>query len=149
MVHDSHPIVSGLRPNGSASTPPLTPGALAFRAAHGAIAAGFLLAIAHVWWCALSGRRGPLLRVAMVALTTEGTLVAANGGDCPLGGVQGRMGDPVPLFELVLSRRAARRAVPVLGGVAAVGIALVVARDLSGATEFSRVSADRRPARRA
>jgi hypothetical protein len=59
------------------------------------------------------------------------------------------MGDPVPLFELVLSQRAARRAVPVLGGVAAVGIALVVARGRSEATEFSRVSTDHRPARRA
>ncbi len=32
-------------------------------------------------------------------------------------------GDPVPLFELVLSPRAAKRAVPVLGAVAAAGIA--------------------------
>jgi hypothetical protein len=44
------------------------------------------------------------------------------------------MGDPIPLFELVLSPRAARRAVPVLGGVAAVGIALVVARGRSAAS---------------
>jgi hypothetical protein len=116
------------RRSASRSGPSLTPAALAFRAAHAAIAAGFLLAIAHVWWCALSGRRGPLLHAAMVALTTEGTLVAANGGDCPLGGLQGRMGDPVPLFELVLSPRAAKRAVPVLGTVAGAGIALVLAR---------------------
>jgi hypothetical protein len=121
-------MVTGLRPSRSGSTPPLTPGALAFRALHTAIAAGFLHAIAYVWWCALSGRRGPLLRVAIVALTTEGTLVAANGGDCPLGGLQGRMGDPIPLFELVLSPRAAKCAVPVLGGVATAGIGLVAAR---------------------
>ena len=124
----SRRIVSVLHPNGSASTPPLTPAALAFRALHTAIAAGFLVAIAYVWWCAVTGRRGPLLRAAIVALATEGTLVAANGGDCPLGGLQGRMGDPVPLFELVLSSRAAKRAVPALGTVAALGIALVGAR---------------------
>ena len=124
----------GPRPNRPASTPRLTPAALAFRVAHGAVAAGFLLAIAYVWWCAVSGQRGPWLRVAVAALTTEGTFVAAHGGDCPLGGLQGRMGDPIPLFELVLSPRAARRAVPVLGGIAAVGIALVVARGRSAAS---------------
>jgi hypothetical protein len=106
----------------------LPPAALAFRGAHAVIAAGFLLAIAYVWWCALSGRRGPLLRVAIVALATEGTLVVANRGDCPLGGLQERMGDPVPFFELVLSPRAARRAVPILGAVAAAGVALVAGR---------------------
>jgi hypothetical protein len=106
----------------------LPPAALAFRRAHAVIAAAFLLAIAYVWWCALSGRRGPLLRVAIVALAAEGTLVVANRGDCPLGGLQERVGDPVPLFELVLSPRAARRAVPILGAVAAAGVALVARR---------------------
>jgi hypothetical protein len=106
----------------------LTPAARAFRAAHTVIAAAFLLAIAYVWWCALSGRRGPLLRAAVVALTAEGALVGANRGDCPLGGLQARLDDPIPLFELILSPRAARRAVPVLGAVAGAGIALMVAR---------------------
>ncbi len=119
-------------PGTAASPRRLTAAALAFRGAHAAIAVGFLLAIAHVWWCALTGRRGPLLRVAVVALTTEGTLVAANGGDCPLGSLQGRMGDPIPLFELVLSPRAAKGAVPVLGGVAALGIGLVAVRGRTG-----------------
>jgi hypothetical protein len=105
---------------------PLSPAALAFRAGHALIALGFLAAIGEVWAAALSGRRGPLLRVAIAALLVEGALVAANGGDCPLGGLQDRMGDPVPLFELVLSPRAAKRAVPVLGAIAAVGIALAV-----------------------
>ena len=42
---------------------------------------------------------------------------------CSLGG------HAVPLFELVLSPAAARRAVPVLGGVAGAGIALLAWRD--------------------
>jgi len=103
-------------------------GALAFRIGHTALSAGFLSAIAYVWWCALTGRRGPLLRVAVSALAAEGVLVLANNGDCPLGGLQERLGDPVPLFELLLSPRAARRAVPVLGVVAGVGLA-ILARD--------------------
>jgi len=96
--------------------------AVAFRAFHTLIAAGFLAAIGYVWWCAVTGRRGPMLRVAVVALVTEGACVAANGGDCPLGPLQQRAGDPVPLFELVLPPDAARRAVPCLGGIAMVGI---------------------------
>jgi hypothetical protein len=102
--------------------------ALAFRAAHAAIALEMLIAIAYVWWCALSGRRGRLLHMAAASLVGEGVLVSANGGDCPLGGLQRRLGDPVPLFELVLSPRAAKRAVPTLGAITAAGLVLVVAR---------------------
>src|ERR671911_535130 len=79
--------------------------ALAFRAFHAIIAIEMLLAIAYVWWCALSGRRDRLLHVAAASLIGEVVLVAANDGDCPLGGLQERLGDPVPLFELVLSAR--------------------------------------------
>ncbi|HUO71272.1 MAG TPA: hypothetical protein VMU39_10880 [Solirubrobacteraceae bacterium] len=106
----------------------LSPAAVAFRALHAVIAGGFLLAIGYVWWCALTGRRDRLLRVAVAALAGEGLLVIANGGDCPLGCVQDQLGDPVPLFELVLSPAAARLAVPVLGTVSAAGVALIALR---------------------
>jgi hypothetical protein len=56
----------------------LTPAALTFRAAHAVVAAAFLLAIAYVWLCALTGRRGPLLSVAVAALAGEGAVVVAN-----------------------------------------------------------------------
>jgi len=107
----------------------LSPAAVALRVAHALISALFLLAIAYVWWCALSGRRDRLLGAAIAALTAEGALVAANHGDCPLGFLQQRVDDPVPLFELVLSPVAARRAVPVLGAVAGAGIAVVAWRE--------------------
>ena len=55
----------------------------------------------------------------------EGTFVGANHGDCPLGPLQARLGDPVPLFELVLSPAAARRAVPALGLITAAGLVLL------------------------
>ena len=102
--------------------------ALAFRTLHAAIAIEMLLAIAYVWWCALRGRRDYLLRIAAASLIGEGVLVAANHGDCPLGGLQERLGDPVPLFELVLSPRAAKRAVPTLGAITAAGLALLMVR---------------------
>jgi hypothetical protein len=106
----------------------LSRAALALRAAHAAITIGFLSGIAYVWWCVLTGRRDRALRLVSASLVAEGALVAANGGDCPLGPLQARAGDPVPLFELVLSPRTARRAVPVLGAVAGAGIALTVRR---------------------
>ena len=102
--------------------------ARAFRGLHGLIAVLFLLAIVYVWWCALTGRRDRWLRAAVAALVTEGAFVTANRGDCPLGGLQDRLGDPVPLFELVLAPPAARRAVPVLGVVTAAGIGLLIRR---------------------
>lgn len=102
--------------------------ARAFRLAHTAITILFLAAIAHVWRCALTGRRDRALAVAVTALTAEAALVTANHGDCPLGPLGARLGDQTPLFELVLSPRAAKRAVPVLGTVAAAGIALVAFR---------------------
>jgi len=92
------------------------------------IAIWFLAAIGYVWWCALTGRRGRWLRPAIGALIGEGVLVVTNGGDCPLGPLGDRLGDPVPLFELVLSPRAARRAVPTLGAVTAAGLGLLAAR---------------------
>jgi hypothetical protein len=106
----------------------LSRAALAFRAVHAAIAVEMLLAIAYVWWCALTGRRGRLLHIAAASLIGEGVLVTANRGDCPLGGLQQSLGDPDPLFELVLSPRAAKRAVPTLGVIATVGLVLLVAR---------------------
>jgi hypothetical protein len=101
---------------------------MSFRAFHAAIAVEQLLAIAYVWWCAITGRRDRLLRIAVATLIGEGVLVATNRGDCPLGGLQERLGDPVPLFELVLSPRAAKRAVPTLGAITAAGLVLLVVR---------------------
>jgi len=100
---------------------------MSFRAFHSAIAVEQLLAIAYVW-CAITGRRDRLLRIAVATLIGEGILVSANRRDCPLGGLQERFGDPVPLFELVLSPTAAKRAVPTLGAIAAAGLVLLVVR---------------------
>jgi hypothetical protein len=122
-----------MREHNSTSARKLSRAAMAFRAFHTAIAVEQLLAIAYVWWCALSGRRDRLLRLAAASLIGEGVLVAANHGDCPLGGLQERLGDPVPLFELALSPRAAKRAVPTLGVIAAAGLVLLVARRRRGA----------------
>ena len=110
----------------------LGPAVVTCRVAHASIALGFLSSIAYVWWCAISYRRGPLLRLAVTALLAEGLVVTANHGDCPLGPLGDRIGDGVPLFELVVSPRAARLAVPALGVVAAAGISLLGVRSVLG-----------------
>jgi hypothetical protein len=96
---------------------------------------GFLASIGYVWWCALRGRRGRFLGPAIAALVGEGALVVANRGNCPLGPLGDRIGDPVPLFELVLSPRAARLAVPALGVVTAGGLGVLAAGSRSGARQ--------------
>ena len=110
------------------SRTPITLAVVIWRSAHALIAIGFLSSIGYVWWCALTGRRGRWLRLAIAVLAGEGVLVVKNGGDCPLGPLGERIGDQVPLFELVLSPRAARLAVPALGGVAALGVGILAAR---------------------
>lgn len=95
-----------------------------FRCAHAGQAAGFLVAIGYLWWCGLA--KAPRTPVADGdrCNRNRGALVAANRGSCSLGELQERLGDPDPLFELVLPARAAHLAVPVLGAVTAFGLAL-------------------------
>lgn len=107
---------------------PLTPAIIAWRTGHAVIALGFLASIAYVWWCAITGRRDARLRLAVGALIAEGTIVVANHGDCPLGPLGDRIGDAVPLFELVVPPRAAKLAVPALGTITLLGLILLKAR---------------------
>ncbi len=106
----------------------LTPAATAFRAAHAAIGVVDLVALGYIWVCGLTGRRGRLLTASVAALAVEGAALVVGRGDCPLGPLQAKLGDPVPLFELVVPPRAAKAAVPVLAGVSVAGIAVVVVR---------------------
>jgi hypothetical protein len=83
----------------------LTGVGLALRTVHVAVAAIELAALGELWLCALTNRRGKALWVAGAVLALEGAGLVVGRGDCPLGPLQERVGDPVPLFELVLSRR--------------------------------------------
>lgn len=109
----------------------LSSAVILWRFGHAVIALGFLCSIGYVWWCAITRRRGPLLRGAVGGLIAEGVLVAANRGDCPLGPLGDRIGDEVPLFELVLPRRAAKAAIPVLGAVTGAGLIALAVRSRS------------------
>ena len=100
----------------------LSKGAKAFRITHAAIAAVGLSSVGYVWACALTGRRNRVLGAALAALTVQGIGVLVGRGNCPLGPIQGRLGDPIPFFELVLPPRAAKAAFPVLLAVTLGGI---------------------------
>ena len=102
--------------------------ALALRGVHISIAILEIASVAHVWVCAITGRRDKALISAVLVLSIEGAALVATGGDCPLAPVQARLGDPTPLFELALSPTAARRAVPVLAAVTSIGVGILVAR---------------------
>ena len=103
-------------------------GALALRGVHVLIAAGEIASLIYLWTCALTGRRGRALNAALVVLSIEGAGLVAGRGDCPLGPLQQRLGDPVPLFEFVLRPRAAKLAVPALLGFTCLGMVVLIVR---------------------
>lgn len=106
--------------------------ALGFRIAHIGWGVLELAALATVWRSALLRRRGRCLWLSMALLLMQGTALVVGRGNCPLGPFQRRLGDPVPMFELVLPPRAAKAAIPVLSVVAATGMVAVILRPPAG-----------------
>ena len=106
----------------------LGPAARAFRIAHTAFSVVQLASLGYVWYCAITRHRDRVLTVSAAALLVEGGALVIGRGDCPFGPLQSRLGDPVPLFELVLPKRAAKAAIPVLLAIAVSGLVAVVLR---------------------
>ena len=101
--------------------------AKAFRLAH--ILWGFagIASLGYVWICAVMRRRDRLSNASVAFLSIEGLALVIGRGDCPLGPFQRKLGDPVPMFELVLPPRAAKAAIPLLVlGTSAGFLALLV-----------------------
>jgi hypothetical protein len=106
----------------------LSRGALALRTAHAAVAVVELASLGYLWACAINGRRGRLLTASVGLLVGEGAALLVGRGNCPLGPLQERCGDPTPLFQLILPPRPAKAAVPVLAAVATAGLVTLAAR---------------------
>jgi hypothetical protein len=102
--------------------------ARAFRVAHAAFSIVQLAALAYVWFCAATRRRDRAVAMSAAALLIEGAALVVGRGDCPFGPMQAKLGDPVPLFELVLPRHAAKAAIPALFVVAVGGLAGLLLR---------------------
>ena len=103
-------------------------GARGFRIAHAAFSVMQLAGLTYVWACAIARRRDRLLVLSIGALLVEAAALVVGRGDCPFGPMQARLGDPVPLFELALPKRAAKAAIPALAAVAVTGMAAVLWR---------------------
>jgi hypothetical protein len=103
---------------------------VASRVAHGLIALGLMGCIGLVYLAAWRGHVEPTTQLALVALGVEGALVWRSGWDCPLQPLFRSLGDDRTLFELFMPPPAARLAVPLLGGITAIGIALLGLRTL-------------------
>jgi hypothetical protein len=102
--------------------------AKAFRLAHLVAGVVNMTALGYVWLSALMRRRDRALVASMTALSAEGLALVVGRGNCPFGPLQRSLGDPVPMFELLLPPRAAKAAIPFLTVVALVGFLAVLAR---------------------
>lgn len=110
----------------------LPAGARLFRIAHVVWGVFGMASLGYIWTCALRRRRGPLLATSIAFLSLEGLALVVGRGDCPFGPFQSRLGDPVPMFELVLPPRAAKAAIPALTAVSLAGFAAVALRPPRG-----------------
>jgi hypothetical protein len=106
----------------------IDPVARTFRLGHAAIAVIELGCLGYVWMCALTRRRDRMLTASLIVLSAQGAALVVGHGNCPLGPLQRRLGDPVPMFELALPAQAAKAAVPTLAAVALVGALALVLR---------------------
>lgn len=106
----------------------LAPQAKTLRLVHIAIGSIGLTSLGYLSLCAFTGRRDRLLAMACAALSLQGAAIIVGHGNCPMGPLQARVGDPVPFFELLLPKCAAKAAFPVLITMTLAGLAVVGAR---------------------
>jgi hypothetical protein len=102
--------------------------AKAYRVFHAAWSVAGLASLGYIWTCAAMRRRDRGLWASIAFLSIEGGGLIVGGGNCPMGPLQARIGDPVPFFELVLPPRAAKAAVPILAGASVAGFLAVALR---------------------
>ena len=106
----------------------LPTGARAFRLAHAAFALVSMSSLGYVWLSAATRRRDRWLAGSIAVLLFEAVALVIGRGNCPFGPAQARLGDPVPLFQLVLPPRAAKAAIPVLTVVSVAGLSAAIIR---------------------
>jgi hypothetical protein len=111
---------AGLEPgdDGQASWASLGVRARAWRIVHAVWSVAQLAALGTIYRAVARRRRGPGTWASAGFLVLEGVGLAIGRGDCPMGRIQERWGDPKPFFELILPPRAAKAAVPALAVVA-------------------------------
>jgi hypothetical protein len=126
MTQDRKPLIRAADPVVRWSD--LGAGAKAFRAAHLVWGVAGLASLGYIWLSALRRRRDRVLAASVAFLAIEGVALVIGRGNCPFGPFQRRLGDPVPMFELVLPPRAAKAAIPGLVVVTLAGFAALLIR---------------------
>lgn len=106
----------------------LGPRARAWRLVHAAWSVAQLGCLAYIWRSVATRRRDPRLYAGVSFVLAEGGALLVGRGNCPMARAQEQWGDPVPFFELILPRRAAKAAVPVLAAITGAALIGVVAR---------------------
>lgn len=99
-----------------------------FRIAHVAWGIVALLALVYIWAAAIVRHRDRLLKASIAVLLVQGMALLLGRGNCPCGPIQRCLGDPVPMFELVLPPRTAKAAIPVLLLAAIAAMVVVIVR---------------------
>jgi hypothetical protein len=107
-------------------------GARLFRIAHVVWGVFNLAGLAWIWRAALLRRRDRYVDWSVGLLLAEGGALVVGRGNCPFGPLQTRLGDPVPMFELVLPPRAAKAAIPALTVVTLAALIGLVLRPPTG-----------------
>jgi hypothetical protein len=102
--------------------------ARAWRIVHAAWSVAQLAGLGYIWTCAVARRRDRALGASVGLLLLEGAAITVGRGDCPVGRLQERWGDPVPFFDLVLGPRLGKLAFPVLAIVSVGGLIALVLR---------------------
>lgn len=87
-----------------------------------------MTALGYIWRSAIVQRRDRALWASIAFLLVEAVALVIGRGDCPFGPFQRRLGDPTPMFELVLPPRAAKAAIPVLFLVSVAGMVAAIGR---------------------
>jgi hypothetical protein len=120
-----------VRPGGSSSAggwSTIGRRARAWRVAHAAWSVLQLAGLGYIWRCVIARRRTRRLWAFVGLLLAEGGALVVGRGNCPMGSLQARWGDPVPFFELVLPPRAAKAAVPILAAAGSAALVALVLR---------------------
>lgn len=96
------------------------------RILHGIITAFFLTCIIYIYYAGITNQKTTLAYIAVAFIFIEGLVVSLNKGVCPMGPLHKMFGDQKTFFELFLPKKVAKKAVPFLGIIAAIGVLFVI-----------------------
>lgn len=95
------------------------------RLIHGLITAFFLSCIVYIYYAGITNQMNIYVYISVGMILLEMVIIVLNKGICPMGVLHNKFGDTKTFFELLLPKPLAKRAVPFLGFVAALGILLL------------------------